>query len=101
MAKANKGLRTYEGQEGLNASLGQVGFKLCTAASTTVTADIIGFHIISKTTGTAIATMSATSKIGDSISAVAMESGTFVYGPFSAVTAAISGSACSVIVYYG
>ena len=101
MAKANKGLRTYEGQEGLNASLGQAGFKFCTAASTVVTDDIIGFHIISRSTSAAVATITATSKIGDSIPATVLESGTFIYGPFSSVTVAIATSQAAVVVYYG
>jgi hypothetical protein len=100
MAKSNKGLRTYEGQEGLNASLGQVGFKVLSATGTVV-ADIVGFHIISKTITPAVATMTTISKTGDSMAALPMETGTFIYGPFSSVTATFTSAELSVVVYYG
>ena len=105
MAKANKGLRTYDGAEGLNASLGQAGIKVF-SASGNVEADIIGFHIIATTTSTGTAQVAADAKIGDSLGAfstptyLTMETGTFIYGPFKNIKVGTLTDAL-VLAYYG
>ena len=107
MAKANKGLRTYDGAEGLNASLGQAGIKVCTTGSgENVEADIIGFHIVATTAATGTAQVAADAKIGDGIGVFAtptyltMETGTFIYGPFKNIKVGTLTNAM-VLAYYG
>ena len=105
MAKANKGLRTYDGIEGVNLFLGQAGFDL-SDSSTLFTGDYVGFQVIGDGTTTAKCEIAATSKVGDDIGTVSIssyediEAGSLVYGPFSEIKTGAHSSAI-VLCYRG
>lgn len=111
MAKTNKGLRTYDGVEGLNASLGQAGFKVLTGGDNTGDGNFIAFQVIGEgvsltTSGTPDSTqagysaITVTTHVGDGFTAKKIESGTTVYGPFKKITAGITVDAM-ILCYYG
>ena len=106
MAKDNKGLRTYDGIEGVNLFLGQAGFDLLDSA-TTVTGDYVAIQVIANgATTDHHVSIAADCKVGDNIGSIAgstyeiIESGALIYGPFSKIETAAYDDAI-VLCYRG
>jgi hypothetical protein len=104
MAKDNKGLRTYDGVEGLNASLGQAGFKvLDTSGDSTGTGNFIAFQILGDGANAASIEVAADTLVGDNIGEIdstyiEISAGNTVYGPFKEIK--ISTVANAVLLAY-
>ena len=95
----NQGLHTYSGEEGMNASLGQTGFKVLTGSDNTGDGNFIAFQVVGNAT-TGKANVAATVHTGDAISAFDIDQGTIVYGPFKRITVGTA-TTCIVLCYYG
>tara|TARA_A100001201_G_C3993777_1_gene172412 strand:+ start:87 stop:389 length:303 start_codon:yes stop_codon:yes gene_type:complete len=95
------GLNSYTVQESNNLKLGQAGFKELTAAGNTGDGNFVAFQV----TGAAaadVATVAATTHIGDDLTATPFLAGSIVYGPFKKITMSSPTDAdVHVICYYG
>tara|TARA_R100001594_G_scaffold135753_1_gene177686 strand:- start:140 stop:421 length:282 start_codon:yes stop_codon:yes gene_type:complete len=76
------GLHKYTVQEGVNLQLGQAGFDLIAAGSTSAET---GTYVAIYNSSTNNATIDATSAVGDSLSSFVLLSGDIIYGNFTSI----------------
>ena len=99
------GLNSYTVQEGVNAQLGQAGFKELTAAGNTGDGNFVAFYVTGKGIASGTddqATIAATTHVGDDLTACIFTAGSLVYGPFKNITmSSPTDGDVHVICYYG
>jgi len=98
---AHKGIRQYQGDEAGNAGLGQLGFKLL-SASTTTTGD--GNFFMIKVIGKAATIdvdINAECFQGDDLDLEDVLTGEVIYGAFKNITISNLGTGIKVLCYHG
>tara|TARA_R100000781_G_C4046720_1_gene115980 strand:+ start:250 stop:567 length:318 start_codon:yes stop_codon:yes gene_type:complete len=88
MSKAkHRGLREYTSEEAGNAALGQLGFKVITAASGPHTGYFNCIKVIGSSLATAhVDTIALVCSQGDDITLLEVVTGEIIYGAFTSVT---------------
>ena len=95
------GLNAYTVQEGMNAQIGQAGFKELTAAGNTGDGNFCAF-LITGEAATDHAVVAATCHTGDNMTACKFRVGQIVYGAFNKITVTSPSDAdVHVLCYYG
>ena len=75
------GVQKYTVQESNNLKLGQNGFKELASAGNTGDGNFVAFYVTGAV-ATDVATIAATSHVGDDLTATPFLAGSIVYGPF-------------------
>lgn len=95
------GVQKYTVQESNNLKLGQNGFKELASAGNTGDGNFVAFYVTGAA-ATDVATIAATSHVGDDLTATPFLAGSIVYGPFKKITMSSPTDAdVHVICYYG
>tara|TARA_Y100001973_G_scaffold106325_1_gene183503 strand:+ start:2743 stop:3057 length:315 start_codon:yes stop_codon:yes gene_type:complete len=99
------GLNSYTVQEGMNAKLGQAGFKELASAGNTGDGNFVAFYVTGKGSSSGTddqATIAATTHTGDDLTACIFTAGSLVYGPFKKITmSSPTDGDVHVLCYYG
>ena len=95
------GLNSYTVQEGMNAQLGQAGFKEIISAGNSGDGNFVAFYVTGSNADDQ-ATVAATTHLGDDMTACNFTTGSLVYGPFKKITMSSPTDAdVHVLCYYG
>jgi len=95
------GLNSYTVQEGMNAQIGQAGFKALVSAGNTGDGNFCAF-LVTGSGASDQATVAATCHVGDDMVACNFITGTIVYGAFKKITfSAPTDADVHVLCYYG
>ena len=97
---AHKGLRQYSGDEGSNLALGQLGFKVLSAAGNTGDGNFVAFKVLGGAAAVDV-DIDCTCHQGDALSIDNVLTGEIVWGAFKRITIDNVGTGIQVLCYYG
>ena len=97
---AHKGLRQYSGDDGSNLALGQLGFKVLSAAGNTGDGNFVAFKVLGGAAAVDV-DIDCTCHQGDALSIDNVLTGEIVWGAFKRITIDNVRTGIQVLCYYG